>query len=249
MREHLQWQLELLQQDLKRTYPENFMPMKKALLDYAFAHAQIDRVAELGCVWGIDCAYGLYVLDKYKPSKVVMVDTHWTDTALAKCKPHSQITTIQNNFGQQELPEQIGKVDAIILFDVLLHQVAPDWDRILQMYADYTDLFLIVNPQFKASPITVRLLDLGKEEYFKNVPHDPEHPTYQALFSKMYELHPDHQRIWRDVHHIWQWGITNRDLSETMRQLGYETIYLQSHGLMTGLPNFEHYAFAFRKNG
>jgi hypothetical protein len=84
--ESLQKQLELLKQDLNRDYKDNFMLIKKELLDYAFMNYKIKKVAELGCVWGVDCAYGLYVLNKFNPDEIVMVDTHWTKTALKECK-------------------------------------------------------------------------------------------------------------------------------------------------------------------
>ena len=70
--------------------------------------------------------------------------------------------------------DQVGRVDAIFLFDVLLHQVAPDWDTILEMYAKNVRVFGIYNQQWTGADTTVRLLDLGEEEYFRNVPVDPK---------------------------------------------------------------------------
>jgi hypothetical protein len=63
----------------------------------------------------------------------------------------------------------------------------------------------------------------------------------------MYKLHPDHNRIWRDVHHVWQWGITTADLLFTMHELGFQLEYLKSHGEFNNLPNFSEQAFVFRK--
>jgi len=131
---------------------------------------------------------------------------------------------------------------------VLLHQVAPDWDRVLQMYAPYTKFFLIVNPQFIDSPITVRLLDLGCEDYFKNVDHAREHPIYKNLFEKMYEINPHHGRICRDVHNVWQWGITDTDLLHTMDRLGFKPVLIKNEGKAQYLPNWENTAFVFRKH-
>ena len=141
----------------------------------------------------------------------------------------------------------MGEVDAVILFDVLLHQVAPDWDRVLQIYAPYTKSFIIYNQQYIASPISVRLLDLGKEEYFKNVSHNPEHPTYTSLFARMWELNTQHKRIWRDVHHVWQWGITDKDLITTLEQLNFKLEYFCNHGRQKYPSNFEGHSFIFTK--
>ncbi len=49
---------------------------------------------------------------------------------------------------------------------------------------------------------TVRLLDLGYEEFFQNVPCAKDNPLYNEVFEKMYEIHPRHNRIWRDIHNI-----------------------------------------------
>jgi len=228
-------------------YSERIVPCKKEAIDFVFNKFNINSVAELGCVWGVEGIYGRYIATKYSHTSVKMVDTNWTDEAKELCGEYSNIKTFSENFGNTETPSKIGKVDAVILFDVLLHQVAPDWDRVLQMYSLYTDFFIIVNPQFIGSPLTVRLLDLGYENYFANVPHDREHPTYKNLFDKMYEIHPTFNRIWRDIHPVWQWGITDTDLIHKMHELGFNPVYLKNEGVWNNLPNWELNAFVFKK--
>ena len=244
----------VLQEEALGEYHVNFRVEKKDLLDVAFAGRSARAIAELGCVWGVDCAYGRYALTKFGLKSVKMVDTHWTASALEAVARHPEIEVITRNFGDPDLPGMIGPVDAIVLFDVLLHQVAPDWDRVLQIYAPYTDSFLIFNPQWIDHGPSVRLLDLGREEYFRNVPHEPGDPPYQKLFDSMYETHPEHERIWRDVHHVWQWGITTADLLFTMGRLGFELDYFRNHGLdyfrsrgVLGTSRFAEQAFVFRK--
>ena len=143
--------------------------------------------------------------------------------------------------------KQIGKVDAIFLFDVLLHQVNPDWNDIIKLYSQCTDYFIIFNPQWTGSKDSIRLLDLGRDEYFKNVPHNKLHPAYKTLFDKMYEINPQHQRIWRDIHNVWQWGITDCDLLSNMENLEYEMRWTKNYGRWGNLPNFENHAFVFQK--
>lgn len=247
IREDLQKIYEEIGSDFNYSFHDNFQLFKKEVLDYSFKRYNVQSVAELGCVYGVDCAYGLYVLDKYHPTRVFMVDTHWTDAAKKKCNQHKEIMQINDNFSDPSVPAKIGNIDAVILFDVLLHQVAPDWDRVLQVYSNYTKMFLIVEPIYMASPITIRLLDLGKDEYFKNVPHAHDHPTYTALFEKMYEMNPDHNRIWRDVHHVWQWGITKDDLINKLNNLGFSLEYLKCRGRFGKLTNFNYYSFLFVK--
>ncbi|MGK0260447.1 MAG: hypothetical protein ACI96M_003895 [Candidatus Azotimanducaceae bacterium] len=68
---------------------------------------------------------------------------------------------------------KVPSVDCIFLFDVLLHQVNPNWDTVLRRCAEKTDCFVIYNQQWIGSPITTRLLELGHDEYFASTPHDP----------------------------------------------------------------------------
>lgn len=52
---------------------------------------------------------------------------------------------------------------------------------------------------------TVRLLELGYEEFFQNVPCAKDNILYIEVLKKMYEIHPS-TTAWRDIHNIWQWG-------------------------------------------
>jgi hypothetical protein len=99
-----------------------------------------------------------------------------------------------------------------------------------------------------ASETTVRLLDLGKEEYFKNVPFSQDSPLYRALFEKMDEMNAEHQRIWRDIHSVWQWGITDNDLRTKMQDLGFTERYYKNCGQFGTLTNFQNHAFIFKKS-
>ena len=56
------------------------------------------RIAELGCVWGVDCAYGLYALKKFGLKQVKMVDTHWTESALEETKKPPEIVVFLPEF-------------------------------------------------------------------------------------------------------------------------------------------------------
>jgi hypothetical protein len=58
----------------------------------------------------------------------------------------------------------------VFFFDTLLHQVDPNWDAVLQMYAGIARIVLIYNPQYVNLQTTTRLLDLGLDEYARNVP-------------------------------------------------------------------------------
>jgi hypothetical protein len=160
---------------------------------------------------------------------------------------HPRLQLINANFGDAQIPRSIGAVDTIFLFDVLLHQVAPNWDDVVRMYAKTTRSFIVYNQQYIGGPKTVRLLDLGEEEYFRNVPHPRDQEPYQTLFHKLDELHPRHKKPNRDIPNIWQWGITDADLVRVMSEQGFEQTYYKNYGIWGGLKNFEGHAFAFVK--
>ena len=222
---------------------------KKDLIDFIFGRCKPAprSFADLGGVWNVDAAYTFYTLDTYNIESAFLVDTDLSDQVAVKRQKFNNLKVIRGNFGEESVSEQIGSVDAIFLFDVLLHQVKPDWNEILQVYSARTKYFVVFNQQWIKSKSTMRLLDLGCEEYFKNVPHDQDHPTYKALFEKMYEIHPDHQRIWRDIHNVWQWGITDYDLLETIQSFGFTLQYYKNCGGLDSLDNFEDHAFVFQK--
>jgi hypothetical protein len=233
-------------------YEQKLDPRKRFLMDYVFAwqKPRPRRFADLGGVWGVDGAYSLYAMHDHRCAQGFLVDTHLNPDVREYAEQTRGLTLIQGNFGDPDVVAQVPEVDCIFMFDVLLHQVRPHWHEVLAAYVAKTPLFVIYNQQFTASPVTVRLLDLGRDAYFANTPHEPDHPVYQALFEKMYEEHPDHPgRMWRDVHHVWQWGITDRDLLTVADALGYDLQYYTNFGRFGNLPSFENHAFVLRRRG
>lgn len=225
----------------------SLVPSKLALIDFAVKRLGVQTFADLGGVWAVEAGYTFYALDRGAKAGV-LVDTHPTDTVLQKAQQYRQLRIIQGNFGNESIATQVGQVDAVFLFETLLHQVAPNWDRILETYAPHARCFLIYNPQWLGPGRCVRLLDLGEEEYFRNVPHVRGDGPYGDLFAKLDTPHPDHGgRLWRDVHHIWQWGITDADLVSKMQDLGYRLRFFVNDGQFAALKNFENHAFVFSR--
>jgi len=235
--------------NLQKKYSENFNKNKKELIDFVFSNlnSHEDSFADLGGVWNVNAAYTFYTIDEYDINSAYLVDTNFTELVKQKVRKYKNLILINENIGEKSIIERISKVDVIFLFDVLLHQVKPNWDEILKMYSQITDCFVIYNPQFIMSKKTIRLLDLGVDEYFENVPHNREHPTYKALFDKMYVIHSQQKRIWRDIHNVWQWGITDQDLSAKMREFGFEMKYFKNYGQLGSLKNFQNHGFVFQK--
>jgi hypothetical protein len=220
---------------------------KVDIIDQAFSSLDIESFADLGGVWRVEGGYTFHALDHHKIKDAALVDTHLTTTVIDKAKSYPQLRLVNGNFGSQEVADEVGKVDAVLLFDVLLHQVAPNWDAVLDMYAKNVRALVIYNQQWTGPGSNVRLLDLGEDEYFRNVPHNPRQENYKNLFGKLDEIHPDHGRPWRDVHHIWQWGITDADLEAKVAELGFKLLHKKNCGRFGRLPNFENHAFIFAR--
>jgi hypothetical protein len=220
---------------------------KLEIIDFAFNFNKARSFADLGGVWGVNGGYTFYTLDKHNITEGVLVDTHPTEPMLERSKKYPQLRYIQGNFGDSQIAEQVRQVDAIFLFDVLLHQVSPNWDKILDLYAPQTKCLVILNQQWIGGGSTVRLLDLGEESYFENVPVTRAEGPYLSLFQKLDQKHPDHDRTWRDVHHIWQWGITDDDLEAKVESLGFRRQYYKNCGPFGYTKKFENHAFVFTK--
>jgi hypothetical protein len=191
---------------------------------------------------GVDGDYLFHAVERHGIDRAVEVDTHPTPGFKRRAASHPQVELIEGNFGARSSAEAVGEIDAVLLYDVLLHQVDPDWDEILALYGERARCLLVFNQQWIGGDETVRLLDLGREEYLANVPLSEFHET---ALEHLDEVHPTHGRPWRDVHHIWQWGITDSDLEAKAADLGFKRAFGEDVGNFPGLANFRNRAFLF----
>jgi hypothetical protein len=131
-----------------KLFPDPFahlVAIKKQLIDFACQELEMRSFADLGAVWNVAAGYTFYALERQEIDAAVIVDTDVTPTLLEKQKKYPGLRIIKGNFGQSATRDQIGKVDGVFFFDTLLHQVKPDWDEILGMYAGIARIFLIFN--------------------------------------------------------------------------------------------------------
>jgi len=231
----------------RKTNSVELVQAKLDMIDFAFTTFGLKSFADLGGIWGVNGGYTFYALDNHKLKEAVLVDTNFNEIVEKRAKSRQQLRFIKGNFGDEKVAHEVGQVDAIFLFDVLLHQVDPNWDRILEMYAPNVKCLIIYNQQWLGSEHTVRLLDLGEDAYFQNVPHNKTEEVYSGLFQKLNQKHPDHDRKWKDVHNIWQWGITDIDLKEKIESLGFRLQFYKNCGMFVNLKNFENHAYVFTK--
>jgi hypothetical protein len=221
---------------------------KRQLIDVACQEFGMRSFADLGAVWNVDGGYTFYAMERRKVKSAVIVDTEFTPAVMERKNRHPGLRIIKGNFGQSAIRDQIGTVDGAFFFDTLLHQVKPDWDEILGMYAEVSRIFLIFNQQYINFDRTTRLLDLGKDEYFRNVPHSANEEGYKTYFRDLDAICPEYQRPYRDIHAIWQWGIVDADLIRCMSGLGFKMQFYKNCGRCGNLRNVENHAFVFSRS-
>lgn len=139
---------------------------KLQLLNFVFA--EIDppckSFADLGGNWNVDGCYTHFALDNYDVERAFLIDTDFADSTIERSKSYKNLQVLNGNFGDASTIDAIPSVDVMFLFDVLLHQVRPNWDEILRLYSAKTKVMAIYNQQFTNFQNTTRLLDLGWEE-------------------------------------------------------------------------------------
>ena len=127
-----------------KLFPDPFVrldPNKKQLIDFACQELGMRSFADLGAVWNVEAGYTFYAMERHKVATSVIVDADVTPAVLEKQKKYPGVKIVKGNFGQSTTRDQIGKVDGVFFFDTLLHQVNPNWDEILGMYAGIARIF------------------------------------------------------------------------------------------------------------
>jgi hypothetical protein len=202
--------------------------------------------ADLGGVWKVNAAYTIYTLQKYDIQKAFIVDTQYNKRTNKKLEKYDNLTKITGNFGDDLVIEKIRQVDIVYFFDVLLHQVNPDWNEVLKKYSKLSNNFIIYNQQLANNEKTIRLTDLPLEKYKEFAPQRKD-GLYNYIYTHRDEINQEHNRPWIDIHNIWQWGIAGIDLENIMNNLGYEKIFFKNFGQFSNSKYFEDYAYIFAK--
>lgn len=229
----------------RRRVDGRLLPVKLRAIDIACKRYGCGTLADLGGVWAVDGGYALYAVDRLGVEKATICDEDFTKPLLDRSGRDSRLRLVHGNFASLEASEEVGPADAILLFDVLLHQVAPDWDEVLSLYADRARCLVIAGPWW-TGPQTVRLFDLGREEYLANVPVPEFHAS---ILDQIDDFNERRGRPWRDCHDIWQWGITDGSLRRVLSELGFRLAYHENLGAWRGLPRFDDCSYVFVRDG
>jgi hypothetical protein len=221
--------------------------LKLEMIDSACDLVDAHSLADLGGVRAVGGGYSFHAARRDGMKRVVLVDEDFTPEVTDRQSATSVLELVQGNFGDDRIAGRVGPVDVVLLFDVLFRQVRPDWDDVLALYAAQTRCFVVVQPTYNgAESGALRLVDLGASRYLDMVPDLPIH--VEAL-EHLDDANVHRGRRWRDVHDIWQWGITATALERKLADLGFRLAHKESRGRWRGLDAFDDYAFVFLARG
>lgn len=204
----------------------------------------IARSIDLGACWGVDGGYSQYLLERHGFKKVVIVDKHITDATLDWANISDNTLCVQKPLGSDETLIESGDTDVVMLFDVLHHQVLPDWKEVIAKWASHTKYFIIYNPMWTVGSESLRLIDYGLEWYKANVPYTKE-KYIDDWFKNFGEFDEGNERKKRDSSNFWQFGITEKDLIVAMNELGFSCLHSELYKSRPRKPWIKNYGYIF----
>jgi hypothetical protein len=220
---------------------------KAALVSAAIERYALRTILDVGACWGVHGGYTFHALKSGKITRAVIVDGDVTMLTRERAAVDPRVEIREGDLGDAGFIDALPRCDAAIIFDVLLHQVAPDWDAFLARYARKVDHFIIWNQDWIGSEETVRFVQRGLDWYLANV-GDPNPARIIEWFARHDEISPQFGRPWRDIHFFWQWGIVNTELIAAMRKLGFALDHFDNFGTWSDRhANIENHAYLFSR--
>ena len=202
---------------------------KANLISLAIDRYGLKSVIDVGGCWGVNGAYTFHALASGQIERAIILDGGITDLTRERAAGDARAELRQGDIGDADFIDALPHSDAAIIFDVLLHQVAPHWDEFLARYSQKVDHFIIYNPDWNGGDVSIRFADQSMAWYLENVPNAGRERVCE-WFARHDELFPALNRPWRDVHMFWQWGIVDVDLIATMRRLGFQLDSFNNYG-------------------
>lgn len=207
---------------------------KLELLETAYVLTDFRSFADLGACWGVDGAYTFHAAELCgnELKRAVIVDGNLTPLTQERAEEHPRVELVEAMLGSQQALDAVGDVDALIMYDILLHQVKPDWDRFLLNWLPHTNVLIVFNQNWLKTARTIRFVDRGLDWYYKNVYVWEDDWNTRARLEAWFDKH--HQRdedgrLERDNHWYWQFGIRPLELVGLLAKNGFELVYMKRH--------------------
>jgi hypothetical protein len=204
-------------------------PQKAKLARRAVRDNGVRSFADLGACWAVNAGYTFDLLDAYPIERAYVLDDRVTALSRERGMAYPQVRFVKGLLGEAATIAKVPDVDALIMFDILLHQVKPDWDEFLRLWAKKARVLVVYNQMWKKDARSVRFIERGRDWYKRNV-HYTNEARLDAWFARHAESDPKTGRPVKDVYNFWQWGITTDDLVGHVRSLGFDLAFFESYG-------------------
>lgn len=203
---------------------------KLALVETAHRITEFRSFADLGGCWGVNGAYSFHAAELCGSTleRGFILDGNITPQTRNRAGRHPRVECVETLLGSREAHDAVGFVGAVIMFDVLLHQVKPDWNDFLLAWSRQTDTLVIHNQNWLKTPRTIRFVDRGLEWYRRNVVvwEDENQATeLDGWFARHHERDSRGQ-LKRDSYDFWQFGIRPLELINLLARHGFELVYM-----------------------
>lgn len=223
-------------------------PFKGDLIEIAIGSYGIKSIVDVGGCFGVHGGYAFHALEHGAESGMIL-DRVITEPTKERAARHPGLTLKTMDLGDREEIARLPRFDAAIIYDVLLHQVDPDWDEFLALYAGKVDTLIIYNQDY-AGDETFRFIDKGLEWYREqDFAGFYGKDAVDKWFARHQEKDPATGKLLRDIHGFWQWGIAYRDIIRVAHEQGFRLDYFINEGSRFFGPLFNCNGYLFRRNG
>ena len=124
---------------------KKIVPHKGELIEIAHALRPIRSFADLGGCWGVNGGYSFHASKLIGPQleRGAIVDQHITALTSERAEKLPNIQLITGLLDSADSRKAVGSVDALIMFDILLHQVNPDWEEFILSWLPHANMLII----------------------------------------------------------------------------------------------------------
>jgi hypothetical protein len=226
-------------------YDVPIRPHKAELLRLAIRKHNITSFADLGGCWGVHAGYALDALASHPSiARAYVADRYVTALSRERGAREARLEFVTGLINDPALIDPFPTVDALVMYDILLHQVDLDWDAFLAAWAAKTRVLVVYNQMWVGEGPSVRFVDRGCDWYLANV-HYSSAAAIEAWFDDLDGVDQRIGRRKRDAFFFWQWGITRDDLIAHVERLGFSLDYFQDYGVFADRPLIRNQGFVF----
>src|SRR6516165_7432540 len=147
------------------------LPHKAELALRAVRDNRVGTIADLGACWAVNGGYVFFLLDNSNIAHAYIVDHRITNLTTQRIQKYGDRASIVGNclINDALVIRDFPHVDALIMYDILLHQVNLDWNDFLSEWGKRANVIIIYNQMWTLHEHTVRFVDFGHDWYKKHV--------------------------------------------------------------------------------